>query len=434
MKTNIFYSISKFMAAGALMFMLPVQEAASRDFHETFADSTLQINYIVGTHNSKPSALLSSVSNHNGWAGRRTNLSQLPLMGNGQLTLQDATTGDTLYRASFSSLFNEWIAIENADSIPQSFEIAVPVPRPRKGARATLTLFDRHHQPFIELSHYIDPTDILIHNHSALPYRTVKLHEGTYDGPKVSVAILPEGFTSEEMPKFMEYAQTTVEALLAHEPFKSLQDRLDLIAVQVPSRDSGVSVPLENQWRETAYESHFSTFGSDRYLTSPRPSKIMQHTLQAGAQHAIVLANTDTYGGGGIYNSYTLTTTGNPKFRPVVVHEFGHSFGGLADEYFYEDEDIMEDAHPLNIEPWEKNITTLVNFDSKWKHLLAPNTPVPTPLGSGIEPGVYEGAGYVSHGIYRGAENCRMRTNTAPDFCPVCVDAIKSLILFLTQK
>ncbi|MDE6430560.1 MAG: M64 family metallopeptidase, partial [Duncaniella sp.] len=147
-------------------------------------------------------------------------------------------------------------------------------------------------------------------------------------------------------------------------------------------------------------------------------------------EHIIILANTDEYGGGGIYNSYTLTTARHKNFRPVVVHEFGHSFGGLADEYFYEQE--QEESYPLDVEPWEPNITTLVDFDSKWKHLVKEETPVPTPEKSAaIYPvGVYEGGGYTFKGVYRPADRCRMRDNDWPVFCPACEEALANLIDF----
>ena len=118
-------------------------------------------------------------------------------------------------------------------------------------------------------------------------------------------------------------------------------------------------------------------------------------------------------------------------FQPVVVHEFGHSFAGLADEYFYE-EDIMNDTYPLNIEPWEQNITTRVNFSSKWEDMLTPNTPIPTPVNKRDKYpiGVYEGAAYSFKGIYRSSYDCRMKTNEYPEFCPVCQRAIQRLINF----
>ena len=148
-------------------------------------------------------------------------------------------------------------------------------------------------------------------------------------------------------------------------------------------------------------------------------------------EHIIILANTDVYGGGGIYNSYTQTTAHHPMFKPVVVHEFGHSFGGLADEYFYDD-DVMTDTYPLDVEPWEQNISTRVNFASKWKDMLPSGTPILTPIAEKKKypVGVYEGGGYSAKGIYRPAYDCRMKTNEYPEFCPVCQRAIRRMIEF----
>lgn len=153
-------------------------------------------------------------------------------------------------------------------------------------------------------------------------------------------------------------------------------------------------------------------------------------------EHLIILANTDTYGGGGIYNSYTLTTAHHKQFRPVVVHEFGHSFGGLADEYFYDDQ--YTEMYPSDTEPWEPNITTLVDFSSKWKDMLPSHTKIPTPPTKDPEKiyteiGVYEGGGYSSKGVYRPAMECRMKINEAPAFCPVCQRALQRLIEFYTE-
>ena len=153
----------------------------------------------------------------------------------------------------------------------------------------------------------------------------------------------------------------------------------------------------------------------------------------------IILANTDTYGGGGIYNSYTLTTAHNPYFKPVVVHEFGHSFGALADEYFYDTPDEhTEGFYSLDYEPWEQNITSLVDFESKWKDMLRKGEEIPTEPTAKREKkytvGVYEGGGYMTKGMYRPAVVCRMRDNVATQFCPVCQRAIERIILYNTTQ
>ena len=198
-----------------------------------------------------------------------------------------------------------------------------------------------------------------------------------------------------------------------------------------------MSIPRDHAWKSTAVSSHFDTFYSERYLTTRSVKTI--HNWLAGIpyEHIIILANTDTYGGGGIYNSYTLTTAHHPMFRPVVVHEFGHSFGGLADEYAYDDAESP--FYPQTIEPWEQNITTLVHFEDKWKDMVPEGTPIPTPAETDPDKlytrvGVFEGAGYTAKGVYRPTTECRMKINEAPQFCPVCQRALERLIRFYTDK
>ena len=429
---NIKNALAALCAAVLLAGMTPA--VGARTFDADFADSTIRLDYVLSGTPSQPSAGLWATHKLSGWAGRRHSLSRLPLAGNGRVTVTDPVSGDTLYVTSFSTLYNEWLAI--GDTVARAFQATQLIPMPRAEADVELTICDNRNRPLVTHRHRLNPKDILIRQVKTPAYDTVMLHSGkNFDGNRIQVAILPEGFTAAEMAKFHDYARRTVKAILAHRPFGALADRFDFIAVDVPSADSGVSVPLQGQWRDTPFGSHFSTFYSDRYLTAPQVFAV--HDALAGVpyEHIIILANTDTYGGGGIYNQYTLTTTGNPLFEPVVVHEFGHSFGGLADEYFYEDEDLMDGAYPADIEPWEPNITTLVNFDAKWKHLLRDDTPVPTPVerASEFPVGVYEGGGYKAKGIYRPADRCRMRVNDVDSFCPACIDALSRLIHFFTD-
>lgn len=399
-------------------------------FESNFADSTLRIDWIMGA--ATPQIMLRQMSKSPGWAGRRHNLERLPLKGNGDVTVRDAQTGDTLYRTSFSTLYNEWLTL--GDTVGRAFEHTVNVPLPRRRADIGCTLYDARQQPCAHRTIPYDPADILVRRPRPNNPDTTAIHRGTRPGHRIKVAILPEGFDSTARDTFMTFARRTVNAIIAHAPFDTLADRFDFTAVWIPSADNTVSVPKKGLWTSTALGSHFSTFYSDRYLTTPDVFAV--HDALAGVpfEHIIILANTDVYGGGGIYNDYTLTTTGHKNFEPVVVHEFGHSFGGLADEYFY-DNDVMTDTYPTDIEPWEPNITTLVGFGTKWQDIIAPGTPVPTPAeNAGIYPcGVFEGGGYSAKGIFRPADICRMRLNTAPGFCPACRRALRNLIIFMTE-
>jgi hypothetical protein len=153
-------------------------------------------------------------------------------------------------------------------------------------------------------------------------------------------------------------------------------------------------------------------------------------TSNAPCDAIYVIVNTEKYGGGGIYNFYGLSMSDHATTPQVFVHEFGHSFAGLADEYFYETEESFIDMYNTAIEPWEPNITSLVDFEKKWKDMLDPGTPIPTPVVKNQAQvlGVYEGGGYMTKGIYRPVDNCRMRTNHAIGFCPVCQRAIERMI------
>lgn len=404
----------------------------AQNFADYFQNKTLRVDYIFTGDAGRQAIYLDELSQLPTWSGRQHHLSELPLAGNGQITIRDLATKQCIYKTSFSSLFQEWLSTDEAKTTAKGFENTFLLPYPQKPVEVEITLFTPRKEVMASYKHVVRPDDILIHGRGTshvTPHRYLLQNGNEKDC--IDVAILAEGYTEKEMNTFYKDAQSACESLFAHEPFKSKKNKFNIVAVASPSMDSGVSVPREKQWKHTAVNSHFDTFYSDRYLTTSRVKDI--HNALAGIpyEHIIILANTDVYGGGGIYNSYTLTTAHHPMFKPVVVHEFGHSFGGLADEYFY-DEDIMTDTYPLDVEPWEQNISTRVNFGSKWEDMLQPGTPIPTPTKqeSKYPVGVYEGGGYSSKGIFRPAFNCRMRTNEHPVFCPVCQRAISRVIDF----
>lgn len=418
-----------------LLCLIAVASTRAQVFADHFADKTLRVDYIFNGNASGQAICLDGLSALPTWAGRKHHLAELPLQGNGQIVMRNAASGKTIYTTSFSSLFQEWLETDEARNVTKGFENTFLLPYPLQPVEIEITLLDPRRNVRASMKHIVHPNDVLIEqkgNSHITPHKYL-LHN---DSPEkcIDVAILAEGYTLQEIQTFYEDADIACKSIFDHEPFKSMKKRFNVVAVASPSTDSGVSVPRLNEWKHTAFGSHFSTFYSDRYLTTSRVKAI--HDALAGIpyEHIIILANTEEYGGGGIYNSYTLTTAHHPMFRPVVVHEFGHSFGGLADEYFY-DNDVMTYTYPLDIEPWEQNISTQVDFAAKWKDMLSENTPVPTPaeVSENYPTGVYEGGGYSAKGIFRLAENCRMRTNEYPAFCPVCQRALRRIIEFYTE-
>ena len=391
------------------------------EFADYFTGKTLRVDYQLFGNNKQQGIVLDGLSTTGVWAGRHHNLDQTPLLGNGQVEMKDLTSDKIIYRTSFSSLFFEWLSTDEASQVMRSFEHTVLLPMPVAKTQVTITLIDAEQKEIARFVHTVDPADILItqkHRNPDLDYAYI--HKGGSVERCIDVAILAEGYDSSERDKFYADAREAADALFSHEPFASRKAEFNIVAVFTPSRQSGMSVPRLGEWKDTAFDSHFSTFYSDRYLTTTSLKKV--HDAIAGVmyEHLIILANTDEYGGGGIYNDYTLTTAHHKDFRPVVVHEFGHSFGGLADEYQYGDPGV----YSPKVEPWEKNITNKVNFGSKWQDMIKDKV-------EGV--GLYEGAGYTDKGMFRATEDCRMRTNACKQFCPVCQRAINQLIDFYTK-
>ncbi len=408
---------------------------AASDFDRNFCDSTLRLDYITAGNSKDSHVFFDKMHKSAGWAGKRNNLEKVPFIGNGIITVTDSVSGDTIYRHSFSTLFREWQSTPEAFTTSKSFQNTFLVPMPKRKSLITIELLDYRHDMVAKNTHIYTPGDILIHEpktEGKAPYHYI--WKGGDPKDVIDVAILAEGYTEAEMDDFYKHAETAVKAMFNHEPFKSRKNDFNFVVVGTPSKDSGVSVPRLKQWRETAFGSNFDTFYSDRYLTTGNVFDIHEAIAHVPYEHIIILANDPVYGGGGIYNSYTLTTTGHKNFEPVVVHEFGHSFGGLADEYFYED-DVMEDSYPFDVEPWEPNITTMVDFDSKWKSMIPEGTPIPTPRAEADKypVGVFEGGGYSFKNIYSPADRCRMRDNKWPSFCPGCQAALNTLIDFYVK-
>ena len=395
--------------------------ASAQKFEDYFEDRTLRLDYTFAGDDCLHMIYVDELVSLPHWYGRRERLSELPLRGNGQITVRSKKDSVVIYRHAFSTLFQEWLATDEAKHTQKSFENVFLVPFPKDPVEIKVELFDYHNEVVNSLTHTVNPKDILIRKageRCITPYDV--LHQAADTSRCIRIAFVAEGYTSDEMDHYLDDCRKAIGSLFNHEPFKSMQDRFQIIAVKSVSQESGTSEPSKGIWKNTALGSHFDTFYSDRYLTTLHLKRL--HDVLAGTpyEHIIILVNTEHYGGGGIYNSYNLSFTGGEKFLPVVVHEFGHSFGGLGDEYTYGNDDPM---YFDDTEPWEPNLTTKATAFIKWENLIKEG-----------KAGLVEGGGYQEKGVWRGCENCRMRTNEEPEFCPVCQQALKELINFYTEK
>lgn len=392
----------------------------AQTFSDYFEDRTLRLDYTFSGDTARQDIYVDELCVSPHWYGKRQRLAEVPLKGNGQVIVRDAKSDSIIYRHSFSTLFQEWLATDEAKHTRKSFENVFLVPFPKQPVTITVELRDYHDCVNTSMTHTVDPQDILIRHigeENVTPYTT--LHPAKDTTRCIRIAFVAEGYQSRELQTYLNDCRKAIRALFIHEPFKSLKDRFQIIALLSTSTDSGVSVPHEGIWKNTVLGSHFDTFYTERYLTTLHLKRL--HDVLAGTpyEHIIILTNTTTYGGGGIYNSYNLASAHGPMYEPVVVHEFGHSFGGLGDEYPYGDSDPMYFA---DTEPWEPNLTTQHDFSNKWENLIKES-----------KAGLVEGGGYLSHGVWRGQEDCRMRTNEFPTFCPVCQQALTRLIKFYTE-
>jgi len=402
-------------------------------FDEWFRDATLRVDYILSGGIDQKEISVDQLYRSPRWYGKRQHLAELPVEGNAQITMRDHESQRVIFRNSFSTLYQEWFSYPESKSTRRSFENPMILPMPKRPVDITLDMRDNRREVMVTITHQVDPDDILI-RHIGEKDKTpfVQMLQPDDTARCIRIAYVAEGYRKDEMGTFLEDVKFAMTALFDHEPFKTLKGRFSIVAVLSPSEDSGVSEPSKGIWKNTVLRSHFDSFYTDRYLTTQEMKKL--HDLLAGIpyEHIMILVNSERYGGGGIYNSFNISTTHNDRSRPVIVHEFGHGFCGLGDEYAYDNDELP--MYPHDVEPWEPNLTTLVDFHGKWEDLISKKTPIPTPAGGDEKRiGVYEGAGYSSKGVYRAVQDCRMRTNENPEFCVVCRRAIENYINFYTR-
>jgi len=406
-------------------------QASAPKYETYFTDSRLRIDLTLAGNSSEQHAYLDGLACEAMWAGTHNDM--LDPFGYGEYRYRAfAKDGTLIFERGLCPLFQEWRTTDEATRVDRSMPQTVWMPFPKDSIRVLVEARNSRTKVFEPLLEFgIDPQDKLIQQVPLSMPDTLQ-----YAGPireKVDILFVPEGYTASELDQFRAHATRFMEYLFQYEPYKSRRRDFNLWLLDIPSQESGVDIPHHDVWRNTLCQSGFYTFYIDRYLTIQDHSTLARAVAGAPFDALFIIANDEKYGGGGFYNSYAMGTASHKLSNEVFIHEFGHSFAGLGDEYYDSEVAYSSDYYPAGIEPWEPNITTLVDFSSKWQDMLDSNDILPNDSTQMNKLGLFEGAGYQTYGIYRPYFECRMKNNTAPAFCPVCQRAISRMIDFYTR-
>jgi hypothetical protein len=421
-------SFSRFLILISLFFGTKTSQGHVK-YSDFFTGNTLRFDFLFAGNNQETKVYPVQMKMESPWAGSRENLADQSGLGNFRYRILDESTGVLLFSRGFSALFQEWQTTVEAKKEEKAYYQAIFFPFPKQKVIVKLEARDRQgvFQPLYET--HVDPEDYFIHKDSPKICDVVRIEQNGKPEKKADLLFLAEGYNQSEREKFFTDVKRLSNSLFEVTPFKESKNQFNVTALFTPSEESGVDVPGESIYKNTVFNSTFYTFNLSRYLTTSDMKSVYDAAASVPWDFIVVLVNTPRYGGGGVYNQVTVCSSDNALSAKVLIHELGHSFAGLADEY-YSSAVAYENFYNLAVEPWEPNITTLVNFPSKWKSFLTDTIPVPTPRISRYKSvtGVFEGGGYMEKGIYSPMQDCRMKSNATERFCPVCASAIKAAI------
>ena len=416
-----------------LFALLPMMAWAQ--FDPYFTESSLRVDYVLTGNRDVTNFSLKELIHEPFWSGSKTNLIDDLEFGNYIVKVFEAGTDHLLFSKGYQNLYGEWVTTPEALKITKSFEESVIVPFPK--VKVDIALYRKTWEgELVEgMRLTVDPNDYFIRDYDNLSLPVYDAWIGNKDITKaVDVVILPEGYTQAEMGKFIKDCDFFVKSLFDYAPYDRYRESFNVRGVMAPSVESGCTMPGDHVYKNTVMRFSFWTFDSERYCMSTDNRDIRDLAGQVPYDQIYILVNTDKYGGGGIYNFYCSSASSNSFSGDVIIHEFGHGFAGLADEYYY-DATGYDHMDNLAVEPWEPNITTMVDFSGKWGDMLDKNTPVPTPREKKYEQtiGVFEGGGYEPKGMYSPHMDCLMKTFKGHEFCPVCQRAIERMILYYSK-
>jgi hypothetical protein len=450
--------------------------ASAAPFDQLFVDKTMRLDYFHTGNATTEIVSLDEIVSDGPWAGSRTRLLDETNLGKYLFVVVDPRTNQPIYSRGFASIYGEWETTGEARQIHRTFHESLRFPWPKNEVQVVL----KKRQPdntFREIwSTLVDPSSRFVNPADRAPAgRVTPLVENGPPSQKVDFLLISEGYTAAEMEKFRADARRLVAKLFATEPFKRRMNDFNVRLLEVPSAESGVHQPRTNQPRRTAVGAQYNVFDSERYVLTLDNKAYRNVASAAPYEFVEILVNEEQYGGGGIFMDQATTSVDTEFAEYVFVHEFGHHFAALADEYYTSDV-AYETGAAVKPEPWEPNITALHDpARLKWRDLVEAGTPLPTPwdkeeyekhsyaiqqrrreIRASNAPesamnalfreqrewetkrlssmkysgkvGAFEGAGYEQRGLYRPEADCIMFTRDEVGFCRVCSRAIERIV------
>jgi hypothetical protein len=406
----------------------------SQNFDANFENKTLRLDYLhIGNAQGEK---IEPVTFWQGgiWSGTREQLIEPDRLGEMVLTVKNAQTNDVIFTRSYSTLFGEFVTTEKAETEEGRFEECVLIPYPKMPVKYEFTVYCRRNNPYFLYEGYFDPKTTP-QKPFKKEYQVMDLHIGGSAENCLDILFIPDGYSEKDKQKLQKDMRTFADYILNCSPFTENKEHLNIRAIEGFSEESGITDPNAEVFKNTLINSSYNTIDVDRYLMCLNVWKMNEIADDAPYDAILIICNSPKYGGGGIYNFYATVNSDDQYSDYVIVHELGHSIVGLGDEYFTSEVSVR-DFYPEGVEPVEPNLTTLVDFDKKWKYLLPDDIQIPTPDTDEYNKviGVFEGGGYVAKGVYRPWRDCTMKEKVYNGFCPVCKEAFGKVFEYYGRK
>ncbi|MBT8135843.1 MAG: IgA Peptidase M64 [Gammaproteobacteria bacterium] len=470
------------LVAVAALFWCAASAAHEPDYASFFTDSTMRVDIFHTGGKGDEIIALDRIVADGDWPGSRTQLIDSTNLGKYLLEVIDPDTNQVIYSRGFATIYGEWETTGEYRDTHRTFHESLRFPWPRSPVQVVLKVRDGT-RGFRQLwmtrvdpaSRFVNPVQL------NSQYNVWTLFEYGPAAEKVDLLLIAEGYSSGEMKKFRRDARRLTDALFETEPFKSRKRDFNVRALEIPAQESGVSRPRAGDFNRTPVSLEYNIFDSERYVLTYDNRALRDAASAAPYDFIEILANEEQYGGGGIYNFQATTSVDTAFAEYVFIHEFGHHFAALADEYYTSPVSYETDTGGVQPEPWEPNVTALHDpAQLKWRHLAERRTPVPTPwpkqefdeksrgyqarraeLRAAGAPesemdklfyeqrdvltellgtqefsntvGAFEGASYQATGLYRPEMDCIMFTRDDVGFCRVCSEAIERVIDLYAQ-